>query len=171
MSEGFTCSCCGEWHTELPMSYGFDAPLYWHQIPEEERESRVQLSSDQCVLDDRHFFVRGRIVIPVLEEPEDFEWGVWVSLSADSFRRISNSWHRPGRENDASFFGWLSNDLPVYPSTLNLKTMVHNRPVGERPIIEIEPSDHPLSIEQQCGITRDRVREIAAQLLHPQNEE
>lgn len=45
-------------------------------------------------------------------------------------------------------------------------TRVHTRPVGERPVIELEPTDHPLAVEQRTGITLDRVREIAAALLH-----
>jgi hypothetical protein len=26
---GFTCSCCGERHDELPLSYHLPAPVYW----------------------------------------------------------------------------------------------------------------------------------------------
>ncbi len=51
-------------------------------------------------------------------------------------------------------------------TTLNLKTHVHSRPVGERPYVELEPTDHPLAVEQRTGITVDRVREIAAAVLH-----
>jgi hypothetical protein len=49
---------------------------------------------------------------------------------------------------------------------LNLKTHVHARPVGQRPFIELEPTDHPLAVEQRSGITMARVREIAAAMLH-----
>lgn len=52
------------------------------------------------------------------------------------------------------------------PSTINLKTNVHTRPIGERPLVELEPTEHPLAVEQRTGITRDRVREIAEALLH-----
>ncbi|MFQ6227966.1 DUF2199 domain-containing protein [Nocardia sp. NPDC002869] len=63
--------------------------------------------------------------------------------------------------------GWLTTDLSAYsPTTLNLKTRLHTRPVGERPFIELEPTDHPLAVEQRTGITRDRVHEIAEAMLH-----
>ncbi|SFF35346.1 hypothetical protein SAMN05421541_109131 [Actinoplanes philippinensis] len=39
--------------------------------------------------------------------------------------------------------------------------------MGRRPLIELEPSDHPLAVEQRTGITLDRVRQIAETLLHP----
>ena len=51
--------------------------------------------------------------------------------------------------------------------TLNLKTEVHTEPVGTRPHVVLEPTDHPLSVEQRSGITVRRVPEIAELLLHP----
>lgn len=97
----------------------------------------------------------------------EFEWGVWVSLSQRNFLRMHELWHTPGRENEPPYFGWLSTEIPVYrPSTLSLKTQVHTRPVGERPLIELEPTDHPLAVEQRAGITVARVQEFAELLLH-----
>ncbi|MFF0442053.1 DUF2199 domain-containing protein [Kitasatospora sp. NPDC004614] len=61
--------------------------------------------------------------------------------------------------------------LPIYaPSTVNLKTNLHTKPIGQRPLIELEPTDHPLTVEQRAGITRDRVREIAEAVLHSTND-
>jgi len=48
---------------------------------------------------------------------------------------------------------------------LNLKTLVHLRSGGLRPFIELEPTDHPLAVEQRNGISMTRVEEIAS-LLH-----
>lgn len=59
-----------------------------------------------------------------------------------------------------SMFGWLSTELPIYPDTINLKTNVHMRAVGIRPLIELEPTNHPLAMEQRNGITRLRVDDI-----------
>jgi hypothetical protein len=42
---------------------------------------------------------------------------------------------------------------------------VHLRSGGRRPAIELEPTDHPLAIEQREGISIARVEEIAAQLM------
>ncbi|MEV0977865.1 DUF2199 domain-containing protein [Streptomyces sp. NPDC049915] len=81
-------------------------------------------------------------------------------------------WDTPGREAERPYFGWLTTDLPVYPTTtLNLKTHVHTRPLGERPFVELEPTDHPLAVEQRTGITLDRVPEIAAAVLHSGDEQ
>jgi len=163
---GFKCAACGEWHDELPMSFGADAPYWYDVIAPEEREERAELSSDQCVIDGEHYFVRGCLEIPVTDGAEPFSWGVWVSLSEKSFERMSELWETPGRENEPPHFGWLSTSLPCYPETLNLKTHVHTRPVGLRPLIELEPTEHPLAVEQRNGITMARVKEIAECVLH-----
>jgi hypothetical protein len=126
------------------------------------------LSSDQCVIQGQAFFVRGLIEIPVTDLDEVFSWGVWVSLSHEKFARAAELWETPGRESEPPYFGWLSTDLPIYsPSTINLKTNLHTRPVGQRPLIELEPTDHPLAVEQRSGITMARVQQIAEALLHP----
>ena len=52
---------------------------------------------------------------------------------------------------------------------LSLKANVHTRSVGQRPYVELQPTDHPLSVEQQKGITIERVQEIAEALLHPKD--
>jgi hypothetical protein len=46
------------------MCLGADAPALWYALPEGERAERAFLSSDECVIDDEHFFVRGRVVLP-----------------------------------------------------------------------------------------------------------
>lgn len=163
---GFYCSTCGEFHTELPMTFGADAPLPFYSIPEAEREVRCDLTTDICMIDQQEFYVRGCLEIPVIDGPEPFVWGVWISLSIQSFRRMAELWESPERENEPPYFGWLCTSLPLYPTTLNLKTHVHSRPVGQRPFVELEPTDHPLAVEQRNGITMDRVRAIAAALLH-----
>jgi hypothetical protein len=165
-ASGFVCRTCGQFHAELPMSFGADAPAAFYSIPPAARQARAELSSDQCIIDGREFFVRGLLEIPVVDGPQAFTWGVWTSLSEKSFVRVQELWESPGRESEPPFFGWLCTSIPHYPETLLLKTHVHTRPVGERPFVELEPTDHPLALEQREGITMDRVRQIAEELLH-----
>jgi hypothetical protein len=163
---GYTCRCCGKYHGELPMSYGAEAPAYWRG--EFAADASSLLESDVCIINGEHYFVRGTLEIPVIGADEAFSWGAWVSLSEANFKKTLDLMSAEGRESEAPYFGWLSTELPVYgASTLNLKTHVHTRPVGLRPTIELEPTDHLLALEQHKGITRERVRGIAEQLLHP----
>jgi len=163
----YLCRCCGKRHDGMPMSYGTDAPAYWD--PSFAGDESSMLDQEQCIIKAEHFFLRGRLVIPVTDAPPgtEFDWGVWVSLSRENFARALSLWTTPGREQEPPCFGWLSTELPVYqPSTLLLKTHIHTRAVGKRPLVDLEPTGHPLAVEQRTGITLARVQEIAETLLH-----
>lgn len=149
-------------------SFGADAPLGYYWIPAEQRHDRCLLDSDTCVIDGQHFYVLGCLEIPVHGEASPFSWGVWVSLSKNSFDQFTACFDMPKRSEVGPFFGWLSAELPLYPSTQNLKTRAHLRDNGIRPYIELEPTDHPLAVEQRAGISVERVAEIFAHYEHGQ---
>jgi hypothetical protein len=165
MTFRFKCSSCDQIHEGMP-SFGARAPLKYYDIPEIERPERCDLGSDECVIDGKHFFVRGCLEIPVIGENEPFTWGVWVSLSEASFTEWVKHFGDPKRSHIGPFFGWLNAWLKPYPDTMSLKTHVHLRDNGIRPRIELEPTDHPLAIEQREGISVARVAEIYAQVVH-----
>ena len=54
--------------------------------------------------------------------------------------------------------------------TLELKTMVHLRPMPERPAIVLEPSDHPLALQQRDGIPMEDILALIEPTLHPRNQ-
>lgn len=168
MDTRWKCSLCDQWHTELPFAYGPTFPDLYFDIPEEERGKRVEGDRDFCVIDGKHYFVRGRLEIPVVGVNDVFAWDVWVSQSETNFKRTIELLKTEGRESEEPYFGWLSNNLHLYPDTTNLKTRVHTQPVGIVPTIELEPTEHPLAVEQRTGITLARVKEIAALILHPE---
>lgn len=162
---GYRCRRCGEWHDELPFTYHAAAPAYWSS--ERAADPGSVLGEEQCVIEPDQFFVRGLVPLPVTDDERDFEWGAWASLSQDSFERMSAVWEQPGRERERPVFGWLATELSVYvPSTSNLKTIVHTQPVGLRPLIELEPTEHPLAVDQREGVSLARVQKFAELLLH-----
>lgn len=112
-----------------------------------------------CTVGSSHFIL-ANIELPHREH-ETFVYTCWISLSDASFQRINERWEATDRENDEPTFGWLSSVLPTYePTTWALKARVHQRPVGERPWVELEPTDHPLSIEQRSGIDDTRIAAV-----------
>jgi hypothetical protein len=143
------------------MSYALMAPDPWFALPEQEREARAILGSDDCVIDDSEFYLRGSLELPLRDQTGTFVWSVWVSVSERSYNTILEFWDVAQRDHLPPIFGWLSNSISVYPQTRALKTNVHLRNDGMRPFIELEPTDHPLSVEQRAGITLQRVAEIA----------
>jgi hypothetical protein len=131
-----------------------------------ERAENCELTSDACVIHGEHFFVRGLIRVPIIGHDEHFEWGVWVSLSEENFWRTMDTWETPGRETAPPMFGWLATELPTFAEpTVNVRTLVHTQPVGVRPHIEVEPTEHPLAVEQTTGITWDGLEQRVERLL------
>jgi hypothetical protein len=151
---------------ERMFSFGAHAPLRYYEVQSDERERRCSLGSDDCVFDEKWFFVRGCIEIPVHGEEEVISWGVWVSLSEPSYVQWLNAFKKKKRSQTGPFFGWLNSWLKPYPDMVNLKTMVHLKDHGIRPYIELEPTDHPLAIEQREGISVERVAEIYSTMVH-----
>jgi hypothetical protein len=165
LTYSWTCACCGQQHDELPVRWASPAPDYYAAIPESEREVRAELLDDFCSADSEHFFIRGLLEIPIIGREETFGWGVWTTLSRASMEKVQDAWERSDRHSIGPFFGWLNTSLEVYPETLNMKTQVHINPPPFIPSIELEPTDHPLAVEQRRGITLQRVIEIAETLL------
>jgi hypothetical protein len=103
---------------------------------------------------------------PVRGEAKALVWGVWASLSEQSFRAWLETYQQDHRSHVGPFFGWLNAWLKPYPDTVGLKTRVHLRDHGQRPWIELEPTDHPLAVEQRNGISVERVAEIYSIMQH-----
>jgi hypothetical protein len=162
---GYVCRTCGKFHAELPMDFYDPAPAPFYVIPKKERKARCQLTSDLCMIDGKRYFIRGCLEIPVVDGPRPFVWGVWTSLSKKNFDRTVKLWDTPGKENEPPYFGWLYTVLPLYPYTIRLRAQVQTRPGNLRPLVILEPTDHPLAVEQREGITLARVREMAEALL------
>jgi hypothetical protein len=153
----YRCTTCGKVHDDLP-DIGSDRPDHWWGVPEEERDKRIKLTSDTCVIDDRDYFIRGVIEIPIHDYPRGFGFGVWVSQKKENFMKYLDNW-----DSDAigPFFGWLCTRIAYYgEDTRSLKSMAHFRAGGLRPRIELEATDHPLAIDQREGISLDKAWEI-----------
>jgi hypothetical protein len=159
------CQICGAEDDAIPTCFGIEAP--WRAlVPEAEFSQRVALSADQCVVDDKSFFVRGHIDIPIYDFAESLAFSVWSSLSESSFRHMNARWDSPVRAADPPYFGWLCSPIPVYPSTMHLPLSVQSRVPGLVPLFTVVPSEHPLAIDQHQGITIARWHEIAHSILH-----
>jgi hypothetical protein len=130
-----------------------------------EGEARIaKLGTDLAKVGDKYFFVRGLIEIPIIGFSDCLHYGAWASLSQKNYDFVFEHWDDTDLEKYPHMFGWLETQLPNYPPTVNLKTNVHLRS-DKRPAIYLEPTDHPLAVEQRNGITLERVTEIASKLL------
>ena len=162
MDHVWTCGCCGKQFNTLSLDIAYHAPDHWVAIPEAEREHRGKCGADACVIDPEIFFLRGVIEIPIIGRSDCFRWGAWVTVTKEGFKRALDLWTAEVIEDEPPLGGRLGNNISTYPDTINLTAHVHLRPGKLRPAIELEPTDHPLAIEQRDGISIARVEEIIA---------
>ena len=149
------------------MSFAAEFPDMYANMSRNDRDTRTVIGTDQCIIDQKSFFIRGCIELPIIGSDAPFLWGLWASVREQVFDQISDYWEVPGREStQGPFKGRIANSLSIYPETLNLKCEIVIQPVGTRPLFKLEESQHPLTIEQRSGITRDRALELVTFLLH-----
>jgi hypothetical protein len=161
----FRCNSCNEVHRGIP-TFGADRPAIADWIPPEQRETRVDLGTDDCVVDGERFLVRGCLEIPVHGETDPFIWGVWTDISERDFDQWVKAFDLENRSHIGPFAGYLGSVLPCYPDTFNHQVLLHLRDKGVRPYVEVCQSTHPLHIEQCAGITHDRLKVIYETVMH-----
>lgn len=149
------CASCEEWHSGPCLDFGYDAPYYWSR-----KTPDSSLNKDYCAIEDRDFFVRGIIELPIIGTSESLRWGVWGSLSKANYETLVEIGDDPKVTQLPPMFSWLSTKIPEYPDTLSLKMYARVLQAGMRPYFEPESSDHPLSREYHDGISPERVKEI-----------
>jgi hypothetical protein len=161
----WVCSACGKVHQGLP-AIGFEAPAYYYDVAEEERDRRVFLTGDLCVIDDEAFFVRCVLQVPIPERDDTLDWGVWSTLSEANFMKYQDTFKDSDQSKLGPMFGWFASELPDYPSTLNLRCNVIPADNRVRPHIRLDPSqDHPLIADIKSGIGLDRAIAFVEPLL------
>ena len=165
----FICSCCGKVHEGSP-SFSFDAPWQYASLSEAQKETMGKLSSDFCTItheEGTDYFIRTTLEIPIHGVTEPFTWGVWVSLSEKSFRRYVETYDNP--VPGEGFFGWVCNNLPVYPNENSLATDVVIQGGGMRPKLYLHSGsdeDEQVILDQLNGISVARAQELAERAQH-----
>jgi hypothetical protein len=164
-TEGIICVSCGKRHFGI-FDLGFDRPAIWTDAMDlkpsgDDLLGSHFISDDLCVDRGENYFVRCVLEIPILGlKMGRFGYGVWSSLSRQNFQSYVSNFEKGLQTNESPWFGWFSNSLKGYPQTLELKCDVYPQANGDRPLIQLQQSDHPLFIEQQEGISIDRLFEI-----------
>ncbi len=153
----WTCPCCGLQHGGL-FDLVYAMPDYWPGDAAPMPNSEVLTSSnilteDFCVIGGEHFFVRCRLCLPIVGKPDvSLGFGIWSTLSKANFDLYLDTFDSGDQGGLGPWFGWFSNRLHGYPDTLGLKCHVHPQADRQRPLIKLEPTDHPLAVEQRVGL-------------------
>jgi hypothetical protein len=136
----YTCSCCVKEHEEWP-ALVYTSPTNYDLLSQEDKRNIGQINTDFCVItypDQINRFIRCTLTQKVIDNCQDLEYGLWVSLSDKSFHDYSGNFNNENHE--AKYFGWLSNDLSDYDfSEGSIPTTVFTRTRNNRP--EIVPHE------------------------------
>ncbi|MGZ3777959.1 MAG: DUF2199 domain-containing protein, partial [Mucilaginibacter sp.] len=137
----------------------------YFQIPANELNDRCELTQDTCIIDEKDFYIKGQLNIPV-DNNDRFCWNVWVLISREDFLRSIELWHEENRFLEKPYEGKMATKLDCYPDTLNLDVLVYTQKIGITPEIEVIESTNPIFFEQQNGISMERVISFARQILY-----
>jgi hypothetical protein len=165
LSTGVRCSLCAQVHRGVT-DLGMDHPDYWSHGGTPESNTHVSrgtdvLTEDFCI-HKGHFFVRTLLPIPLLGTDQTFAYGVWSSLAERNFWMYVETFDSGEQAGLGPWFGWFAHRLKGYPDTSEIKCQVHPIAGRQRPRLELELTDHPLSVESREGIGFDRLLDIYA---------
>jgi hypothetical protein len=161
----YKCSCCGKVYDEIPLCFGSEFPDYYFSIPLNEREERIEKMESLFVVDKKHFFHRGRLIIPINNYPEDLIFNVWTSISEDNFRNRNDLWENPKRIEEKPYFGWFQSHIATYENTLNIQSIAIEQEVGIIPKIIITEENHKLKFDQENGISYEKAMKIVDEIM------
>lgn len=162
-----TCTVCGKTHTLVNSELAFGLPDEIYALAETERTVRCDISSDICAIDRNRFFVRGLLPLRVKGRRKKYCIGVWSEISEEAFSRIYSRWHDPDQANEPRLSGSLANRLPLHRnSSLGLPVAIQLTGPKTRPEFYLEPTNHPLYLEQAKGIDGHRAVEYSDRRRH-----
>lgn len=165
----FKCNCCGDIHEGSP-SFAFRAPDQYTCLSDEQKSQMATLTEDFCTIthgEGTDRFIRAVLEVPIHGIEEPFLWGVWVSLSEKSFARYKETYDKPVAGE--GFFGWVCNDISLYPYDQSRPSDVVVQLGRNRPKVVLhrgDPEDDPLVIDQVQGISIARAQELAERAQH-----
>ncbi len=151
----FKCNKCDMEHDVNDFGIGWPYPNHWHVLSDFDR-ARSVLGDEQCEIDSiegKFYYIKGNVKLPIKGRGHCIPLTVWVSLSESNYTEYVKNWDNPLRTKIGPYFGWLSVSVPLYPETMNLKTMLFVQELGNRPNIEVELSDHRFSMDCKFGMS------------------
>lgn len=154
--------------TQSPMALEYDlamrAPdnwlsLKWYQKPFSSKGNefcRIQNGNE-----DIERYIRCILSLPLKDANGKLRFGVWMSVSKDSWD-LYRSGIRSEQYEKESCFGMLGNHLPHFGATFGLHADIIFGRDGERPSVFLHEIDHPLYFAQRDGLHADYIEKLKA---------
>ena len=153
--QDYTCTQCGKIHGDLP-SIGFAEPFHYQILHEKEKEEIAVINDDLCRIeheDQTDYFIRAVLQLLILDHDETLDYGIWVSVSENTFKEYYSQMENEQPE-EKTYFGMLCNWIDVYKTdTIGLHMNVETQLGKKRPLLVPHESTHPLILDWKNGIT------------------
>lgn len=151
----YTCSECGQTHSEWP-ALTFKSPANYDFLSEKEKSELGVLNADFCEI---HYpnqidrFIRVTLIQKVNNTCQNLEYGLWVSLSEKSYLDYKENFD--SQNHETGYFGWLCNTIPEYGDTSLIPCDVFTKKGNDRPeIFPHQSYEHPFVSDYYNGISK-----------------
>lgn len=144
------------------MELTFRRPDDAAKLSAEDRARHLKENSDLCIIDDKRFFIRALLPLPVMSRELPYCIGLWVEVTQAVFERIYDLWDSENQLTELPFTAHIANEIPTAPGSLGLEVELRLTGPGSRPDIFLKHANHQLYIEQARGIDVHRVSEYTA---------
>lgn len=161
------CPCCGEEQTGLIDSVSYQYPDNW-MTGDEQTDPNGKMNEDFCIFDrgngQMERYIRCILLLPIQEHERSFMFGVWISVSEDSWE-IYRDGFESGQYSEDWCHGFLGNEIGPFPDSFILQCEVVFGEDNNRPEVFFYEADHDLVVAQANGISVGKVEEITAPLM------
>jgi hypothetical protein len=162
----YKCSKCGQEHEGWP-SIAFNSPDHYDKLSDDKKTSIAQLSDDFCMIkhpEQTDRFIRAVIHQKVKNDCRTLDYGVWVSLSEKNYKEYLDNYDNEGHE--ATYFGFLCNNLTGYEGTLSVRSNVVLRgKIRPEVIPHDDQMDNDFVRDYYDGIDKDVAEERIKKVL------
>lgn len=135
LKKKFVCEECGKIHSGWP-ALAFSSPVYYYQLSDKDKTEIAKIGSDFCVIEHENQtdrFIRCTLIQKVVNSNENLDYGIWVSVSNNSYEDYYNNFDNPNHINQ--YFGWISNLIPEYEDTTKIPVTIITQKGNDRPLV------------------------------------
>ena len=153
------CPICGGSHERIG-ALVMPAPDPWLALAEPARAGGF-CDADLCRTPDGRGFVFAVLETPLVGGPQpSVEFGLWAALGEDDFRRYYETYNDLDQSKLGPLAASLANGIDGFAGSFGLKATLLPQDQGGRPLLKLQPSDHPLAVAQREGMPMAKVLDI-----------
>ncbi|MFK7773140.1 MAG: DUF2199 domain-containing protein [Saprospiraceae bacterium] len=165
----YLCEICGKKH-DVYYGVGSPEPDCMHSLSEDEKDKRVEQKSEKMLLLDKSFFmIKGTIFFEIKDISEWFRFEIWASIEVNYYLEKVKEYENG--ITDKPIYGKLENDVFFYENAKGAKVDVIFPTEGDEVVFEVLEENHPMTIDQKNGISKEQLIRWMQKMNHPRLEE